>query len=111
MYTRSLGIQRDENSPGFKHFILQPTPDPSGKITFAKGFVETMYGKIGSEWKKEGNKVTYHFQIPANTRANVRILAPAGAQIKEGGKVVKASVTPTGLQTELGSGTYHWVVE
>jgi alpha-L-rhamnosidase len=111
MYTRSLGIQRDENSPGFKHFILQPTPDPSGKITFAKGFVETMYGKIGSEWKKEGNKVTYHFQIPANTRANVRILAPAGAQIKESGKVVKASVTPTGLQTELGSGTYHWVVE
>jgi len=61
--------------------------------------------------EKEGNKVTYHFQIPANTRADVRILAPAGAQIKEGGKVVKASVTPTGLQTELGSGTYHWVVE
>ena len=111
MYTRSLGIQRDENSPGFKHFILQPSPDPSGKITFAKGFVETMYGKIGSEWKKEENQVTYHFQIPANTRAQVRILAPAGAQIKEGGKAVKASTTPTGLQVELGSGIYHWVVK
>jgi alpha-L-rhamnosidase len=111
MYTRSLGIQRDENSPGFKHFILQPTPDPSGKITFAKGFVETMYGKISSEWKKEGNKVTYHFQIPANTRAQIRIIAPARAQIKEGGRIIKASATSTGFQTELGSGTYHWIVE
>jgi len=62
-------------------FCNRPPIHP-GKSPFAKGFVETMYGKIGSEWKKEGNKVTYHFQIPANTRANVRILAPAGAPNK-----------------------------
>jgi len=111
MYTWSLGIQRDEKSPGFKHFNLQPTPDPSGKITFAKGFVETVYGKISSQWKKEGNKVTYDFVIPANTSAHVRLLIPQGAKITEGGKPVKFIASANEFQTELGSGSYHWVVE
>ncbi len=111
MYTWSLGIQRDENSPGFKHFNLQPTPDPSGKITYAKGFVETVYGKISSQWKKEGNKVTYDFVIPANTSAHVRLLIPQGAKITEGGKLVKFTAKANEFQTELGSGSYHWVVE
>ena len=111
MYTWSLGIQRDENSPGFKHFNLLPTPDPSGKITYAKGFVETVYGKISSQWKKEGNKVTYDFVIPANTSAHVRLLIPQGAKITEGGKPVKFTASANEFQTELGSGSYHWVVE
>jgi alpha-L-rhamnosidase len=111
MYTWSLGIQRDENSPGFQHFILQPTPDPSGKITFAKGYVETVYGKISSQWKKEGNKVTYDFTIPANTSAQLKLLIPQGAKIKEGGKTVNYTSSANGFQIELGSGSYHWVVE
>ena len=111
MYTWSLGIQRDEKSPGFKHFNLQPTPDPSGKVTYAKGFVETVYGKISSQWKKEGNKVTYDFVIPANTSAHVRLLIPQGAKITEGGKPVKFIASANEFQTELGSGSYHWVVE
>ncbi|HZH62143.1 MAG TPA: family 78 glycoside hydrolase catalytic domain, partial [Metabacillus sp.] len=28
MMSHSLGIERDQDKPGFKHFILQPTPDP-----------------------------------------------------------------------------------
>lgn len=111
MYTRSLGIERDENSPGFKHFILQPTPDPTGKISFAKGFVETMYGKISSEWKKEGNKMSYHFRIPANTSAQLRLIAPKGARITDRNKVIRAKETSTGFQIELGSGIYHLMVE
>ena len=31
MLNHSAGIERDENEPGFKHFILQPEPDPLAK--------------------------------------------------------------------------------
>ena len=34
MYNYSLGIQRDPKSPGFKHFVLNPRVDPTGKIKF-----------------------------------------------------------------------------
>lgn len=30
MFNHSLGIERDVDFPGFKHFVLQPNPDPTG---------------------------------------------------------------------------------
>ncbi|MHA8108711.1 family 78 glycoside hydrolase catalytic domain [Aquirufa sp. A-Brett2-W8] len=108
MYTHSLGIQRDETSPGYQHFILQPTPDPSSKITSAKGHVETMYGKIASEWIKKGNKTTYHFTIPANTSAQVKL--PQG-KILKGLPLEKTKTSADRIEFELGAGLYEFVVE
>lgn len=71
LYTHSLGIQRDENYPGFKHFILAPEIDPTGKLTFAKGFYNSLYGKIKSEWRVKDDKILYEFSIPANTTATI----------------------------------------
>ena len=45
MIAYSLGISRDENSPGFKHFILRPEPDPTGEMNWARGFYDSMYGR------------------------------------------------------------------
>ena len=106
MYTHSLGIQRDETSPGYKHFILQPTPDPTGKITYAKGHVETMYGKISSEWSKQGNKTTYRFTIPANTSAQVKL--PQGKIMNV---AMKTNTNADRMSFELGAGVYEYVVE
>lgn len=106
MYTHSLGIQRDEKSPGYQHFILQPTPDPTGKITFAKGHVETMYGNIKSEWSKQGNKTTYRFSIPANSSALVKL--PKGKIINV---AWKTKTSADRIEFELGAGFYEFVVE
>ena len=106
MYTHSLGIQRDETSPGYQHFILQPTPDPSGKITFAKGHVETMYGNIKSEWSKQGNKTTYRFTIPANMSAQVKL--PKGKIVNV---ALKTKTSADRIEFELGAGLYEFVVE
>jgi alpha-L-rhamnosidase len=105
MYTHSLGIQRDEASPGYKHFILQPTPDPTGKITFAKGHVETMYGKISSEWIKQGKQTTYRFTIPANTSAEVKL--PKGKMLKSNFQLKPG---PDRMSFELGAGVYECIV-
>lgn len=75
MYNHSLGIMRDENSPGFKHFILSPEPDVTGKMTYAKGYYDSMYGRIESSWEMVGNTCTYRFVVPANSTATVFIPA------------------------------------
>ncbi|MCK7553738.1 glycoside hydrolase family 78 protein [Chitinophaga sedimenti] len=75
MLGRSLGIARDEQSPGFKHFVLCPEPDPTKSITHAEGFYESMYGRIESSWKITGTTINYRVVIPANTSANLLIRA------------------------------------
>ena len=71
MYNYILGIRRDENSPGFKHFILKPEPDPTGKMSFAKGYYDSMYGRIESNWKKTNSGIDYKFSIPPNSSATL----------------------------------------
>ena len=73
LVTYSLGIDRDPSTPGFKHFILHPEADPTGQMTWAKGWYDTPYGRIESSWKRSGSKVEYSFTIPEGCTATLRI--------------------------------------
>ena len=81
---RSLGIARDVESPGFKHFILRPQADPTGKLTFASGYYESMYGRIESSWQQKSGKINYHFVIPANTSATLILPGMKKRELKSG---------------------------
>lgn len=91
MYNHSLGIERDENHPGFKHFVLQPHPDPTGEMTFAKGHYDSMYGRIESGWEVEGDLCKYRFKIPANTTATLYLQATGADKISERNKPLASS--------------------
>lgn len=69
MYENILGIQPDNDTPGFKHFKLKPLPE--GTLTWAKGSYHSISGNIEAAWKKEGNLFEYRITIPANTTATV----------------------------------------
>lgn len=71
LYSGLLGIRRDEESPGFQHFYLEP--HPGGGLSHAAGSYESMYGTIVSEWRVEGDSVVFHFVIPANATATVSL--------------------------------------
>ena len=73
LMAHSLGIDRDPEKPGFKHFVLRPEADPTGQMTWAKGWYDTPYGRIESGWKREGGKVQYEFTIPEGCSATLRI--------------------------------------
>jgi alpha-L-rhamnosidase len=88
MYNYSLGIQRSPEHAGFKHFILKPTPDPDQVMTFAKGYYDSVYGKIKSEWKIENGKLNYKCSVPANSTATLYLPAKSISQIKESGKSI-----------------------
>lgn len=86
MIAYSIGIQRDE--PGFKKFILQPEPDPTGEMTWAKGSYDSPYGRINSSWSVSGKTLAYDATVPANTTATLFLPASTVKGITEGGKPV-----------------------
>lgn len=117
MYNYSLGIQRDGENPGFKSFILQPTPDPDGVMTWAKGHYDSVYGRICSQWEQKDNRVTYKFTVPANTTAILYIPASSEEGITESGKLAAEAEGVAFLKYEngkaiyeLNSGSYEFIV-
>ncbi|HEY4325916.1 MAG TPA: family 78 glycoside hydrolase catalytic domain [Mucilaginibacter sp.] len=104
MMAYSLGIQRDE--PGFKQFILQPEPDPTGQMTWAKGYYDSDYGRINSSWKVEGGNLTYNATVPANTTAILYLPTSAANSVKEGGKFVTNTGNITFVRFEKGKAVY-----
>ncbi|RYF66921.1 MAG: alpha-L-rhamnosidase, partial [Cytophagaceae bacterium] len=114
MYNYSLGIQRHPDKAGFKEIILKPTPDPTHKMTFAKGYYDSIYGRISSEWKWVGNNWSYTTTIPANTTATLYLPANSTSQITEKGKPISQlkGVNQVNGQVSipLGSGSYSFVI-
>lgn len=114
MYNNSLGIQRDPQVAGFKTIILKPTPDPTRKMTFAKGYYDSPYGRINSEWKWEGVKWMYKTTIPANTTATLYLPARSIGQVTESGKSVAQfkGISQANGQViiPLGSGSYSFTI-
>ncbi|AWW30574.1 hydrolase [Echinicola strongylocentroti] len=109
-YRDLAGIQSDPDQPGFKHFFLKP--QMVGDMTFVKATYESIYGTIGSEWKKKEGSVQFLFDIPANTSATVVLPMAKTAQVFINGS--KAEHTNTVTKSEhpshpaytLGSGRY-----
>jgi alpha-L-rhamnosidase len=90
LYTYVSGIKIDEENPGYKHFFL--APHPGGGLTNARAEFDSMYGKIVSDWKIEGENFVYEVEIPVNTTATV--VLPGSEEKKE-----------------LGSGKYSFTVK
>jgi len=104
MMAYSLGIQRDE--PGFKKFVLQPEPDPTGAVTSAEGYYDSMYGRIASAWKVDGKVLTYRAGVPANTSATLYLPASAKDAVKEGGVDAGSAKGVTFVKYENGKAVY-----
>ena len=85
MINRCLGIERDTEQPGWKHFQLRPIPDPTGEMTFARGHYDSPFGRIESSWTREKDgTVTYSFTVPHGTTATLIIPGKSPQEIKAG---------------------------
>jgi alpha-L-rhamnosidase len=63
------GIFPDPQQPGFKHIILRPNFIAGLERFKAQHF--SPYGRILSEWKRNGGKITYNVTVPPNTMATL----------------------------------------
>lgn len=109
MMAYSLGIKRDDASPGFKHFILRPEPDTTGQMNWARGHYDSMYGRIESSWKLDAGKLEYQTTIPANTTATLYLPASSANEVTEGGKPIASSRGVRFVRFENGKAVYELI--
>jgi alpha-L-rhamnosidase len=110
MMSRSLGIRPPPDSAGYRHFILAPSPDPTGEMTWARGYFDSLHGRIESEWKVADNATRYRFVVPENTTATLRLPVTSGAEVKTDADVVPAGDEGSTQIYELGPGTFEFAV-
>ncbi len=104
-YEDLAGIKNDPSSVAFKKIWMEPVfPE---KLNHVKGSYNSPYGQIVSDWARDGNQLTWHVSIPANTTATLKLPVRFG---------VKPDVNLAGIHSvnekdgslivELGSGNY-----
>lgn len=64
-----VGINPDDERPGYKHFFIRPRP--TGDLTWTSGRYDSIRGPIESRWKIEDGRFHLHVVLPANTTATV----------------------------------------
>jgi hypothetical protein len=78
-YKDLAGIATDPDAPGFARIRI--APQPVGDLTWVKAHVDTVRGRVASEWTKKAGRFTLTAVIPANTTALVVLPVPAGAAV------------------------------
>ena len=59
-------------------------PKVGGHFTFAKCEYKSVYGKVKSDWRREGGKTVYMLSVPANTTA--KVVLPSGEKTLTAGE-------------------------
>ena len=112
MIAYTLGIQRDEEQPAYKHIILQPRI--GGTFSFIRGHYDSAYGRIESGWQIQKKGYIYEATIPANTTATLYLPARSvkSVHVEKG----QEGITSVGLKDgkavyRLRSGSYRICVD
>lgn len=110
-YKALAGIRPDPQSPGFKHFFINP--QVVGDLTRAKGAYDSTRGRIVSDWQVVNGEFQITLVIPANTTATVSL--PVTSELSESGQPAGKAVGLTALRVEsertvfeVDSGTYKF---
>ena len=104
-YENLAGIKNDPSAVGFKKIWMEPVfPE---KLDHVSASYESPYGKIESNWQRNGDKLTWHISIPVNTTATVKLPERFGIKAEANQSGIHAVKEADGFLTlELGSGTY-----
>jgi alpha-L-rhamnosidase len=111
LYKAVAGIEIDPQQPAYRHIMFQP--HPGGGLDRAKAAIETIYGKAVSDWKIANGQFTFAVEVPANSRATVRLPGARRDQVREGGRPLAEGAGITAIadgngavMVEIGSGKY-----
>ena len=110
LYRYVAGMDIDPENPGYKHILL--APHPGGGLTNAGVEFNSLYGKVKSAWKIDGNDFVYEVTVPANTTATVTLPSAKADQLTVNAQALTASIkeslkqTDKGISVNVGSGNY-----
>jgi alpha-L-rhamnosidase len=109
---RLAGIRPDPEKPGFQNAIIEPVF--LQEIRFVQGSQNSSYGRIESNWRREGDSIRLSVKIPPNSTATVILSAKAiadvtvnGASIQEAEHVTFREMKNERVVVDVGSGSYE----
>ena len=112
-YKYLAGIRYVADAPGFKRFVIDPSV--VGDLTFVEAWHDSMYGRIRSEWQREGNRLSMQVSVPVNTTAVIHVPTLDPDSVTESGRPVASSsgIKYLGMEQgkalyEVGSGDYSF---
>ena len=88
LYQVVAGIELDDETPGYARFKLEPRP--GADLTWARAHLDTLHGRIESEWHLEDGVFRYRFVVPPNTAATLTL--PGGETREIGAGVCEGEV-------------------
>jgi alpha-L-rhamnosidase len=107
------GIRSHFAQPGYQHFTLNPVL--AGDLKWVKADHRSPYGRIVSNWSREGGKLTWHVNVPANSTATAHVPTADAEEVmlSDHPAADAAGVTFKEVQNgkavfELQSGEYHF---
>jgi len=101
MYEDLGGIQSDATNVGFKKIIMKPSFVK--ELTYVNASHDSPYGKIESNWKREGYSLSWNVTVPANATALLYVPAGSMDAVKEDGKRIDAAQGVKFLRMKNGS--------
>jgi len=105
MYRCIAGLRPDLSGPGYKKLTIRPTI--VSKLTWVKAHYDSVYGRIISNWKRDGDTLTMEITIPANTTATMYVPAKDAANVTESGKSITQAEGVKFLQMDNGNAVYE----
>jgi alpha-L-rhamnosidase len=113
-YKYLAGIQPDYAAPGFRQFTISPSV--VGDLTFVNAYHDSMYGRIGSSWKKENGELMLTVSVPVGCIATVFVPSRPGSVVMESGMPANRAPHVEFLHEEnnksvyrVSSGTYQFI--
>ncbi len=87
MYRNIGGLDIDPSRPAYRHIIVRPRI--GGGLTHAQAAIDSIHGRVQTEWRLVGKTLTLGVRVPANCIATVHV--PSTGAITEGkGPAAKA---------------------
>ncbi len=67
---------------GENHFVIAPRP--GGTLSFARASYQSIYGRVESAWRREGNHVLFAMTVPSNCTADILLPGVEGKAVDSG---------------------------
>ena len=103
-YEDLAGIKNAPASVGFKQILMEPVfPE---KLNYVNASHVSPYGRIGSSWKRDGNKLEWNVEIPANTTATIKLPLDFHVQVDAGQAGIHAVEDADDRAARIGRGLH-----
>jgi alpha-L-rhamnosidase len=80
LYHDLAGLGIDPSAPGFKR--IRVSPQPVGGISWVKASLDTIRGRVTTQWTRRDGRLSLEIVLPANTTATVYVPVREGAHVE-----------------------------